>query len=108
MTLKEEIALAILLWKYWRQMANGNRNPQDLRNVRDGGAVEYGFEALEMAKAAGVKDEFISMLTEFPSMTVTVQEYEKWDPHLASKLGLKKPSPSTQSRKRKSVRKNEL
>ena len=66
-TPQEEIALAILLWRFTgHHLVNGWRP--------DMPSIDRGFKALELAKVAGVKREYLRAMSELPILTVKVKE----------------------------------
>lgn len=74
LTDKEEIALALVLWKFWRSRPKfGGHRAQitpDMEAVAN--------KSLELAKLAGVKKEFFDLLFELPVIRVKCKELDKW------------------------------
>lgn len=78
MTDKEELALAILLWRNLRSDNHIAKEvnaalPNRLRFTEC--ATDL---AIRFAKQCGVKDEFFRLLFELPVMTIEVKELEPW------------------------------
>src|SRR5436189_2475607 len=89
LTHKEEIALAILLWKNWRQRKSRSGKKADKTinysesvrsEIRDLNCVgeKVGYQSIKMAEVAGVKEEFFKLLTLVPIMSITIRELEPW------------------------------
>ena len=67
---RTELALAILLWKSYRQRLGSKGVPDDT-------SESAAYYALDLAKAAGVLTEFHRLMMEFPVMALTVKELER-------------------------------
>ena len=73
LTDKQEIALGILLWKFYRSRCDSNSLKMTTQNN-----LPVANKALELAKSAGVKDEYLQLLFELPVMTLRARELEEW------------------------------
>jgi hypothetical protein len=81
LTDKEEVALALLLWKFYRSeyQARGGAAAGMGGNLITDRHVDNCLTALRLAKLVGVRDEFLRLMTEIPVMQIRVAELEKWE-----------------------------
>lgn len=70
---EEEIALALLLWKFLR-----SHYVLSTSGTRSHATDESPFKVLDLAKKCGVSREFFKLLMKFPVTKITIREYEEW------------------------------
>lgn len=72
----KELALAILLWKFWRHEVVSRK---DAGCIPTDNAMKGAYMALEMAKAIGISVEYLNLVFEHPILTFKIKELEKYD-----------------------------
>jgi hypothetical protein len=103
MTNNDELALALLIWKNYRQKhclgrAYGCNN------------IDIAEHILDLAKSIGVKDEFLNLMMDVPVMEIKITELEKWNlqgsSQLPEELGLSIDRPESKSKPKKGRKKS--
>lgn len=82
LTPKQEIALALVLWKSYRQNRHCPKSGQSKNNNDNYYAA---MRSLEMASKLGVKDEFLEIVFAHPVMKLECKELDKWETSELSK-----------------------
>lgn len=79
MTPEQEIALAVVLWKAFRQKTAIRKRTCGAMKAQVTVNEEVAASALAMAKRLGVKDEFLALLFQMPVLGATFTEVESWE-----------------------------
>ena len=93
MTDKEELALAVLLWKFLRFEYDGKGLPCQV-GIGDVAVAE---KSIDLAKQAGCLNEYMALLVRVPVTNIRCEELEEW---MESKNGRKPKRSSTFNRYR--------